>query len=188
MFALKEWRQSFSSQCPTIRYTTIRCPNILRNVIVLKYVAFHQMDKFILKTKFSYFKQSTFTTGWNGFAGRIFSPGRSLESLVRIQLQMQWAKVPQYLSQNRDIFYLNTCGAIVQQFYTFLCSPSKKSFLWRTEMIFDRCLTNVTDPVDRGWYCPSIQTVIRRTPHEIMVNSYLTRHLSLVIVHKTATK
>jgi len=63
--------------------------------------------------------------------------------------------------------------------YTFLSRPNKKSFQQKTEMIFDRILANVTDPVVRDLCCSSTKNWIKRALHEITGNSYLTRDLLL---------
>jgi len=60
-------------------------------------------------------------------------------------------------------------------------------------MTFDHRLTNVTDRVVRGFYCPSIQNLIQKAQHEITVNSQSLLNLvspivlSLVVLQRHIT-
>jgi len=53
-------------------YTTVRGPEIVRNVIVSGYVPFYQINKCFGNISRFYFWQTVFAVGWNGSAGRIW--------------------------------------------------------------------------------------------------------------------
>jgi len=64
-------------------YTTVREPNILRDVTVSVYVPFYQINQFHVNWPISFFviDKMPFPV-WNSFAGRILPAGYSLETLV----------------------------------------------------------------------------------------------------------
>jgi len=57
-----------------------RGPDILRNVIVLCYVTFYRIKKCFINILFFIIDKTASRLGWNDFAGRIWSAGRSLET------------------------------------------------------------------------------------------------------------
>ena len=73
MRSLVQGLQSFSSEGHMSLYTTVWGPDILRNVIVSGYVAFYQINKLSVNILFFHYS-------WNGFAGRIWPAGGSLET------------------------------------------------------------------------------------------------------------
>jgi len=73
--------QTFLYEGHISKYTTVRGPGILQNEIVLKYVAFYQINKIFVNIYFFIF-DTMFLTGWNGFAGRIGPAARSLETQI----------------------------------------------------------------------------------------------------------
>jgi len=73
--------QTFLSEGHICCYTIVWGPGFLRNVIALRKVAFHQIPNFSL-TNYYYFiiDKMASRAWWNGFAGRIWPAGRSLET------------------------------------------------------------------------------------------------------------
>jgi len=80
--------------------------DILRNVIVSGYVILYQMNKFFVNILFFHRWQNVFATEWNGFVGRIWPAGRSLETPA-----------------------LNYCTPDIQQLYTHVCHDKKTNIV-----------------------------------------------------------
>jgi len=60
--------------------TTVRGPDVLRNVIFSGYVTFYQINTFFVNLLFFHYWQNVFCGGWNGFPGQIWPVGRSVEN------------------------------------------------------------------------------------------------------------
>ena len=60
-------------------YTTVRGPDILRNVVVSEYVTFYQINKRFVNNPFFHYWH-VFAAGWNNFAGQIWCARRCLEN------------------------------------------------------------------------------------------------------------
>jgi len=74
--------QTFLPDGYIIYYKTVRGPGILRNVIFSVYVTFYQINKCFVITLFFRYWENFAAAGWNDFAGRIWSAGRSLATLI----------------------------------------------------------------------------------------------------------
>jgi len=68
-------------------YTTLRGPDLLRNVIVTEYVIFNHISKCFVNIFFCHYWQNlcgrmkmASRAGWNGLTGWIWSAGRRLET------------------------------------------------------------------------------------------------------------
>jgi len=64
--ALQNFGRDYISYC-----TTVREPDILRNVFFSGYVIFYQMNPFFVNILFFHYWQNVFCGRVNGFAGRI---------------------------------------------------------------------------------------------------------------------
>ena len=87
-------------------YSTVRGLDILHNVIVSGNVTFCQINKFFFILFFVIGKMSSWAA-WNGFAGRIWHAGRSLETPG-----------------------LNECKILFSDRYEMIVNPSLRSLFW----------------------------------------------------------
>jgi len=131
------------------------------------------------------------------FPPKFFSPNgcgvrKLIECLLKSIDRIQFVKVTQCLFWNHGFFIISYLGAIFLQSLHLLLqakphpSPQSKSFEQSKEMTFDHRLTNLTDLVVRGLYCPSVQNLIQKALHEITVNSQSLLNLFSPIVPSSA--
>jgi len=85
---LEQGLQTFLSEGHISCCTTCRGPGILRNVIVLGYVAFYQVNRFFVTILFLHCWQNVLGgRGWNGFAGRNLETPGLKHSLEQVKLR-----------------------------------------------------------------------------------------------------
>jgi len=85
---IDQWSSNFLEEDHISHCTTIREPHILCNVIFSGYVTFYQINTFYANIFFIIGKMC-FPAGWNGFASRICSAGRSVEN-PDIDYEEEW--------------------------------------------------------------------------------------------------
>jgi len=78
------------------------------------------------------------------------------KNLRKVPLQQKGWKTLPYTSLSRQRYFRN---------------PSQNPLEQRKEVTFDRGLANIRAPVVLGFYCPSSQSLIEKTLHEITVNN-----------------
>jgi len=83
LISLDQWTEVsrlFGQRATYAATHSLTAGQILSNVIVSGCVTFYQIHEFFLNMIFSHYWQNVFAAGWNGFVGRIWAAGRSLET------------------------------------------------------------------------------------------------------------